>query len=277
MRRTLEGRNSAGTSHTSSGTDLSGWWRLRRESANLKSVMRRTLAAERLIWDPHRSPDPDACQECGLHYSAQSDEDSRYHAELHDHTVNGVCTRVDTIEHVITHHRQFEILKADKLSLPSSPASGDRLKRAAIIANEETHYDFGVFDQAEIESGEASVFWAREAQTAQLGRIVGLAVVDSQAGPSRILPVTELSLALSGQNFDVGDAIRSDLHGIRFVWVLRKYRRAGLAAALVESALAQSQGGWDGVGFCYPFTAAGARLIYRLAVRASAPSIFVYH
>lgn len=89
--------------------------------------------------------------------------------------------------------------------------------------------------------------------------------------------MTELALAISGQNFGVADVTHSDLRGIRFVWVLRKHRGTGLAAALVESAFAKVPGAWERIAFCYPFTPAGARLIYEIAKRASAQSILVYH
>ncbi len=247
-------------------------------SANLKFAMRRDLTAERLIRDSDHTLDPDACQGCGFLYSQESDEDCRYHGQIHDEAVNGVCIPPDASERVIIHHQKFEILKADHLSLLGSPASGERLRRAASIANEETSYDLGIFDEEEIWRGQVRVVWARERQTAEIRRIVGLAVIDSHVEIARILPAAELALAISGQNFGVEDIVnRSDLQGIRFVWVLRKHRRTGLAVALVESGFAQSSGGREGVCFCYPFTIAGARLIYEIARRAAVQSILVYH
>ena len=148
--------------------------------------MRGELTADWLIRDSDHTLDPDACQECGFSYSPESDEDCRYHDQIHDETVNGVCIPPDPGERVITHHQKFEILKADHLSLLGSPVSGEILKRAASIANEETSYAFGIFDNDEIRRDQVRVVWAREAHTTEAGRIVGLAVIDSHVERARI-------------------------------------------------------------------------------------------
>lgn len=124
--------------------------------------MRRDFPPERLIRHSDRSLDPDACQQCGLSYSPQSDEDRRYHAEVHDEAVNGVSVPVEPGGRIVRRYNQFGILQTDDLSLLESPASGERLKRASSIANEETGYDFGIFDEDELERGDASLVWARE-------------------------------------------------------------------------------------------------------------------
>ena len=160
----------------------------------------------------------------------------------------------------------------------STPLSLEKkLAEAAQNANSETHYDGGVFHVGDIRGSGARVVWALEHTDHIRGRIVGLLVIDSRCRRAWNLSFDCLAAAIEGRSFSVSGTEAALVRGgVAFSWVLRRFRRRGLASLLVRRGLALIGAGMNEVAFQKPFTPAAARVILQLARGAGREAVWVY-
>lgn len=202
--------------------------------------------------------DDTVCSECG--------QDKNFHnQELHDETVNGVEAPISSGERRAGHHHQFDILITQyDYDVTGPSAERERLELAATNANCETHYAAGVLREGD------TVVWARTGN-----RIAGLLVLDARASTGFRLPIDLLAEALR-THYVGGLESKRVFGGVSYVTILPKYRRCGLASALLDTVFTHVGGHWDRLAFKQPFTLKGARLIYDLACKAGRKEIFLY-
>jgi len=197
------------------------------------------------------------CRECG--------QDKSFHnQELHDETVNGVAAPISPAERRAGCHDQFEILITQYLTLTGRSTEHERLEYAATTANCETHYGAGVLREGD------TVVWARTEN-----RVAGLLVLDTQATMGFWLPMDVFAEAL--RTHCVGRLERTRVFGgVSYVSIFPKYRRCGLASALLDTVSEEVGGCWHRLAFKRPFTPSGAHLIYDLACKAGQKEILLY-
>jgi ribosomal protein S18 acetylase RimI-like enzyme len=156
-------------------------------------------------------------------YAEDSPEDRRLHRTYHDEIVNGVPARQLKSDKVIWRRGEDCIIV---VNAASPRAQRIRAAKVGRVANQETHYDFGVYDEDEPpDEREIHLFVYRSGD-----RAVGLSILEKRTG---ICHYTWEEFDKHVQKtLEEQEAIWS----LAFTWVHKKHRRCGIAKILLVEA-----------------------------------------
>lgn len=177
------------------------------------------------------------CPDCGLLYLRGFSPDERYHRRVHDEAVNGIRARLDDGFHAITHESRIPLQKL--------------VQAAASAARRETEYDF-------------SSFTAIKKNTDEYNTVAMLYIKDGRIRGLLVSRERECRYTASLNSFQpddlhlwrptVGTEIKAHTRRvIDMIWVLKKYRKQGVAKGLAEAIAAHCRVTIDDLAHMVPF------------------------
>lgn len=179
-------------------------------------------------------------------YVKESPEDRKLHRVYHDEIVNGVPAPPVKSEKVIWHDNHGRIV----LVTPFSPmAQRVRARKVGRVANRETHYDFGLYNENERPDERNLHLFLYCCGS----RAVGLAILEKRTHVCHY----------TWEEYDRKEQKtleeKTPVWSLGFIWAHRKHRRAGIARRLFHEALRFLGIAQESVGVYTPFSTDGER------------------
>lgn len=184
------------------------------------------------------------CPECGMAYVRESPTDRRQHRTYHDEIVNGVPARPLKSETVVWRKGDDRIVVVTAVSAKAWRVRAGKVGR---LANQEMHYDFGLYNENE-PSDERDIHLFIYCCGS---RAIGLAIFERRR---RVCHYT-------WEEFDHGVQKtleeQDPIWSLGFNWIHKKYRRSGLAKILFHESISHLGVRIDDIGLYNPFSSEG--------------------
>lgn len=182
-------------------------------------------------------------------------EDEKEHKKYHDKIVNGLYAPKIKSDKTVWEKDGYRITVVNYLS---SLAQKRRAEEVGHIANRDTQFDFAPYSHKELlDERNVHLFLLY-----RKNRIVGLLIVERRDFVQRF--TWQEYANAGGKELPKANPIWS----IGFVWVHRKYRRAGLGLNLVQAAASYFDIEVTSVGWYTPFTDDGRKLARSLCTES---------
>lgn len=188
------------------------------------------------------------CEECGFGYVEENSEDRKLHLVNHNKVVNGLLVQPIKSEKIIWRDKDDRIVVVTPFS---SKVQRIRAQNVARLANEEMRYDFGLYDESE-RSNERDLHLFLYCHG---NRAIGLAMLEKH----------DFICNYTWKEYD--NRIQKQLQQmtpiwtLKFVWVLRKYRRMQIAKVLFEQAIEYLCVKPEKLGIYMPLSADGDKFV----------------
>jgi hypothetical protein len=157
-------------------------------------------------------------------YAEDSSEDRRLHRTYHDEIVNGVPARQLKSDKIIWRRGEDCIIVVNAFS-----PRVQRIRAAKVgrVANQETHYDFGLYDEDERPDGrEIHLFLYRSGD-----RAVGLSILEKRSG------ICHYTWEEYDRHVQKTLEKQEPIWSLGFTWVHKKHRCRGIAKIVLVEAV----------------------------------------
>ena len=181
------------------------------------------------------------CSECHMSYAEDSSDDRRLHRTYHDKIVNGIPAPQLKSDKTIWRRGEDHIIVVDAFSLKAQRVRVARVGRAA---NQEMHYDGGVYSEYEQpDNREIRLFLYISSN-----RAVGLSILEKRSDICRC----------TWEEYD-GRVLKKleqkePIWSLGFTWVHKNHRRRSIANILLTEAAQYLGVSVNDVGVCTPFS-----------------------
>jgi len=183
-----------------------------------------------------------------MRYAKESLEDRRLHRTYHDEIVNGVLARPLKSDKIAWRQGENRIIVVD---VASPKVQRTRTAKVGRVANQEMHYDFGVYDEDEPPDDRGIHLFVY----CSSDRAIGLSILERRTGVCHYTWEefdNHVEKALEEQN---------PIWSLGFTWVHKKHRRRGIAKILLLEAVRYLGVQMDDICLYTPFSADGEALI----------------
>ena len=186
-------------------------------------------------------------------YREENDDNRREHRGYHDLVLNGVAGGTLNTDEVVWYEADDRITVVTALS---PKAQRVRARKVAQLANRETRYDCGLYDESEPPDERQMHLFLYHRRS----RIVGLTIFEEQMHVWRC--TWDEYASGRWRELDVGP-----IWSLTFIWVLSRHRRGGVARKLFDEAIRFLKTAVESVGFYTKFTPHGEAFVRALHPR----------